>query len=231
MHNTNLALKLTDSIPAKPELFPLALGACWKYLYFYSSYYSGRAFGTARIQRWGTFDLRVIQEAVEEDVRRYAVELRTEIKCENSYSEDNSAQGSPRKLSNEIAGARIRNLLFDSEALWYDNGSKLEYMMPGAFIPGGQVNLKLFNTPGNTDYSGGLPLYGSLSTPRAGKSDQYIYYNRLAGPRLKEQTAIFSSEGKGLVSLTSQARIGGDNAMITDTSLELAEYTPGVPTT
>jgi hypothetical protein len=230
MLNTNLALKLTDSIPAKPELLPLALGACWRYLYFYSGYYSGRAFGTARIQRWGTFDLRVVEEAVEEDTRRYAVETRTEIKCENSYSEDSSAQDSARKLSNKIVTSRTRNLVFDGEALWYDNGSKLEYMMPGAFIPGGRVNLKLFNVSGNNDYSGGLDLYGALSGPGARKSDQYIYYNRLAGPWLKEQMAVFSSENKGLTSLTSHAKIGGDSAMSTDTSLELVEYTPGAPT-
>lgn len=229
MLNSNLALKLTDSIPAKPELLPLALGASWKYLYFYSSYYSGRAFGTVRIQRWGTFDLRVIEEAVEEDTRRYVLEARGEIKCENSYCEENTAQDSPRKLSNRIATARTRNLVFDGEALWYDNGSKLEYMMPGAFIPGGRVNLKLYNVPGNTDYSNGLDLYGALSGPGTRKSDRYIYYNRLSGPWKKERMAVFSSDNKGLTSLTSHANIGGKTAMIADMNLELVEYSPGVP--
>jgi len=227
MLNNNLALRLTDSFPAKPELLPLALGASWRYLYLYSSYYSGRAFGTARVQRWGTFDIRVTEEAVEEDTRRYVVEARAEIKCENSYSEDKPDQDSQRKLSNKINTTKTRKLVFDGEALWYDNGSKLEYMMSRAFIPGGRINLKLFNTPGTTDYADGLDLYCSLSGPGTRRLDQYIYYNRLPGPWRKKQMAVFSSENKGLISLTSYTKIGGEKAMTADVSLELVEYTPG----
>ena len=224
-HKTNLAYSLTTTLLNPLELLPLARGASWRYSYLYSYYYVSEPVGTLRINRYGKFSLTTKQEIAEYGRRAYLVETRLDLDCDYSQ-EDTFTTGKSNSRCRRMSSRALHELTIVGNALWYDNGDELEFMMPCAFGQGTYVNLKLFDYPGTPDFPGRFNFFDYLLGPGRLSCGRYQYSAAPPDPGVDQKTALFSTSGQGPLSLRSHIERSGAAVMIEDLSIDLLQYIP-----
>ncbi|MBW7995855.1 MAG: hypothetical protein FVQ81_04635 [Candidatus Glassbacteria bacterium] len=113
-------------------------------------------------------------------------------------------------------------------ALWYDRGSELEFMLPAAFANGGYVDLRIFNFPGVPGIHGRYDFFGRLLGPGRFGAGHYVYRSSLPGPGVDTRAAVFSASGEGPLKLESRTRRRSDEYVMEESlELELRDHAPG----
>ena len=205
MHNTNLAYRLTEAALNPLELLPLARGAKWRYGYSYSYYWVNSTSGTVRINRYGTFELSVIRENSRWEGRSFTVRTRLDI-GNRLNSQDTFGTGRQSDNIRRIRSYMDRKISLIRNALWYDNGSEVEYMMPAAYTNGGFIDMRIFNFPGVAGYPGRFDFFSTILGPGRFSAGKYIYRATIPGTGIDRRAATFSTSNEGLLSLESRTR-------------------------
>lgn len=227
MHNSNLAYSITEAALNPLELLPLARGASWRFSYAYSYYWVNGSTGTVRINRYGHFSLGVVRETSRWDGRRFTVRASLDIR--NRYlGQDTFGSGRQNGDLRRIQSCMDWKVALLRDALWYDRGKELEFMMPAAFANGGHIDLRMFNFPGVAGYPGRYDFFGQLLGPGRFGAGHYVYRASLPGPGIDTRAAVFSASCEGPLSLESRTRRRTDDETMEEhLELKLEDHTPG----
>jgi hypothetical protein len=152
--------------------------------------YSRSAPGGLRLtnrRTYGTMTLNVTDEVPGGFTRSWR--LKSEFNVDSVRVEDFldyellelSGSDNPNTYTNEYS------IFFDRDTLWYSEDGVLDYMMPGRFMPGGSINLKIFNWPGTDYFQQPLPY----SSQWANGDKVYLRQNT----KLKTAVKIGNTEG------------------------------------
>lgn len=147
-----------------PGLFPLAHGSIWQYKLDYHSISTT----VTDSDKKGSLELKVIDETVIEDSRKFLVQTRVIIdkaiyRKLISYPGGITLSDTTYTLFNTLDTTYLYNITLYRDTLWYDNKGSLEYMMATEYpeyAKRGQADLKLFSCP--LVASGFQPGLGSI---------------------------------------------------------------------
>lgn len=162
-----------DSDIAEPEyqppgLFPLAHGSIWQYKLDYHSISTNSRTRTDIIDKKGSLELKVIDETVIEDSRKFLVQTRVIIdkaiyRNKILYPVGFILSDTTYTLFNTVDTTYLFNITLYRDTLWYDNKGSLEYMIATEYpeyAKNGQADLKLFSC--SSVASGFQPEHGSI---------------------------------------------------------------------
>jgi hypothetical protein len=185
---------LTEPSPAPLDLdlMPLAQGTIWTYSFYMMESFKRETLNGLRMtnqRTYGTMELNVASEMPGGFTRSWL--LKSEFNVDSVRIEDFldyqllslSGTDNPNTYTEEIS------IFYERDTLWYSEDGVLDYMMPGTFMPGGTVNLKLFNWPGTDYFQQPLPF----SAEWASGDKVYLRQNQ------KIKTAVKIGDGEGVV--------------------------------
>ena len=137
-----------------PEMFPLEQGAIWNYnLYMMESSRQVFSYGEqlTNHRSYGRLEITVPYEAGSAFTCSWHVNTRLVIdsvrteKYLDMQLKRTTVQVKPQTYSSAFS------ILVDCDTLWYYEDGSFSYMMPCRCMPGGTINLKIFNVP-DTDF-------------------------------------------------------------------------------
>jgi hypothetical protein len=211
-----------------PELMPLAKGATWKYDLCYRTY---RGLGTEYYfiyeEHFGKFELNVVNEERLIDTIKYSVE--THFTIEKSILSHNfiDSHGTDT-LFNTLDTTLVYTIVLAKDTLWYSEKDSLKYMMPRTFIPGGDLNLKIYSCSRSKP-----PNLSVFSSFENGISTAYYFVYNYNYPDYYEEKVskkLIIDKKCGIFSIYCLYDSGGHNYTY-GSIIEylLTEYVPGVP--
>ena len=212
-----------------PELMPLAKGATWKYDLYYRTYKYETEYSIIYEEHFGKFEVNVVNEERLIDVIKYSVESHFTIEksiLSHTFAYYNS-QGTDT-LFNTLDTTLVYTIVLAKDTLWYSEKDSLKYMMPRTFIPGGELNLKIYS------YSRSKPPNLSVfSSFENGNSTAYYFVYNYNYPDYYEEKVskkLIIDKKCGIFSIYCLYDSGGHNYTY-GSIIEylLTEYVPGVP--